>query len=64
MEAYIKILVKNFDFESPEDFRAELRKNRSEVVEWLRWRADGGKMKNEITAAGLAQACKELLNRI
>lgn len=64
MKEYVKILVDNYDFESLEDFREELRKNRGEVIEWLQWRADGGKMKNEITAAGLAQACKELLNRI
>lgn len=64
MENCIKVIVDNYDFESPEDFREELRKNRGEVIEWLRWRAGGGKMKNEITTPGLAVACKELLKLV
>lgn len=64
MKEYVKILVDNYDFESLEDFREELRKNRGEVIEWLRWRAEGGKLGNEITTAGLSEACKELLKLI
>jgi hypothetical protein len=64
MKKLVKVLIDNYDFESMEDFQEQAKSNREEIVKWLQWRADGGKMKNEITAAGLAQACKELLNRI
>ena len=64
MIKYIKILVDNYDFESVEEFHEELKNNREEVVKWLQWRADGGKMKNEAITDGLAEASKELLKLI
>lgn len=64
MYQMVKQLVDNEDFESCEDFMNELRKNKEEVADWLKWRADGGKFKNEIVSEGLPEACKELLNLI
>lgn len=63
-EEYIQVVIDNYDFENFEDFQEQATNNREELVKWLQWRADGGKLKNEITTAGLVEASRELLNRI
>lgn len=63
-EKYIQVVIDNYDFENFEDFQEQATNNREELVKWLQWRADSGKLKNEITTAGLVEASRELLNRI
>lgn len=63
-EKFIQVLIDNYDFEDLEDFQEQAKNNREELVKWLQWRADGGKLKNEITTDGLVEASRELLNRI
>lgn len=64
MEELVKVLIDNYDFESLEEFQGEAKNNRSNLIDWLQWRADGGKMKNEIVSDGLAEASKRLLELI
>ena len=64
MEELVKILIDNYDFISLEDFQEEAKNNRTNLIDWLQWRADGGKMKNEIVSDGLAEASKRLLELI
>ena len=64
MEELVKILIGNYDFISLEDFQEEAKNNRTNLIDWLQWRADGGKLKNEIVSDGLAEASKRLLELI
>lgn len=64
MEELVKVLINNWDFESLEEFQEEAKNNRADLIDWLQWRADGGKMKNEIVSDGLAEASKKLLDLI
>ena len=54
-------LVKNDDIESFEEFMEELDKDPDMMIENLKWRANGGNMRNEILPCGYANACKQIL---
>ena len=64
LEELVKVLIDNYDFENLEEFQEAEKKDREELINWLQWRAEGGRLKNEIVTAGLAEASKELLNLI
>lgn len=64
MKELVELLVKNEDFASCEDFKEELAEDKQAVIDDLKWRADGGVMKNEILPAGYAEVCKQILEYI
>lgn len=54
-------LVKNDDVESFKEFMEELEKDPDMMIENLKWRANGGNMRNEILPGGYSDACKQIL---
>lgn len=58
---FVTDLIKNEDFDSFDEFLEELRNNREELVKWLKWRAEGGKMKNEAVTDEFIESCKKIL---
>lgn len=61
MKNAIKKIVENFDFESEADFYKSLEEDRKGVIDHLKWRSCGGRMKGESISADYAEACKLLL---
>lgn len=60
----VAVLVKEYDFETIEEFLEELKNNRQGIIEWLTWRSTGGTFKNEPVVEELKTASKELLKII
>lgn len=58
---FVTDLIKNEDFDSFDGFLEELKANRKEVVKWLKWRAEGGAMKNENITDSFTESCKKIL---
>nr|DAE13629.1 MAG TPA: hypothetical protein [Siphoviridae sp. ctVif31] len=58
---FVEVLIKNEDFDSFDGFLEELKDNRKEVIGWLKWRTEGGKMKNEVIADEFIESCKKIL---
>lgn len=56
-----KYLVKNDDVESFNEFMEELEKDPDMMIENLKWRANGGIMRNETLPGGYSDACKQIL---
>lgn len=54
-------LVKNDDIESFNEFMKELEKDPAMMINDLKWRVNGGIMKNEILPGGYSDACKQIL---
>lgn len=54
-------LVKNDDIESFEEFMKELYKDPDMMIDNLKWRANGGIMRNETLPCGYSDACKQIL---
>lgn len=54
-------LVKNDDVESFKEFIEELEKDPAMMIDDLKWRVNGGIMKNEILPGGYSDACKQIL---
>ena len=58
---FVTDLIKNEDFDSFDEFLEQLRNNQEEVVKWLKWRAEGGTMKNEAITESFMESCKKIL---
>lgn len=58
---FVAVLIKNEDFDSFDEFLEQLRNNQEEVVKWLKWRAEGGTMKNEAITENFMESCKKIL---
>ena len=58
---FVTDLIKNEDFDSFDEFLEQLRNNQEEVVKWLKWRAEGGTMKNEAITENFMESCKKIL---
>lgn len=54
-------LVKNDDIESFEEFMKEFYKDPDMMIDNLKWRVNGGIMKDEILPGGYSDACKQIL---
>jgi hypothetical protein len=54
-------LVKNDDIESFEEFMKEFYKDPDMMIDNLKWRVNGGIMKDEILPCGYVNACKQIL---
>lgn len=64
MKKEIMELVKNEDFASVDEFYKCLSDNKKEVLKHLRWRADGGCMKDENLSRQYIKACNKLIAAI
>ena len=58
---FVTDFIKNEDFDSFDEFLEQLRNNQEEVVKWLKWRAEGGTMKNEAITENFMESCKKIL---
>lgn len=58
---FVAVLIKNEDFDSFDKFLEELRNNREKLVKWLKWRAGGGTIKNEVITDNFIKSCKKIL---
>lgn len=54
-------LVQNDDIESFEEFMKEFYKDPDMMIDNLKWRVNGGIMKDEILPCGYVNACKQIL---
>ena len=59
----LNFLIENEDFRDEKEFYEMLRTNREEVVNDLKWRISGGRMKNEVIKNhnNYIEQCKKLL---
>lgn len=62
LKNFVLVLIQNGDIESYEEFEASVKLDYDFFINnWIRWRADGGLMKNEVPVPGLAEACRQIL---
>lgn len=64
LEDLFKDVILNEDFESLEEFKEELAKDKEKVVDYLKWRAVGGKGNKEVTPKKYDETCKKILEMI
>lgn len=57
-------LVKNDDFFTVEEFYEALENEKADLINWLRWRTEGGTMKNETVSSEYIIACEAILAEI
>ena len=62
MKNYIQKFIENEDFASEEEYFEEVKKDKNAVMDYLKWRVNGGKSDNEILPNGYRQAAKEALD--
>lgn len=62
----INYLIKNEDVYSIDEFEQEAKDNKPQIIEYLEWRLNGGKFKNEVikNEQEYTEACRNLLKVI
>ena len=62
----INYLIENEDVYSIDEFEQEAKDNKPKIIEYLEWRLNGGKFKNEVikNEQEYTEACRNLLKVI
>ena len=62
----INYLIENEDVYSIDEFEQEAKDNKPQIIEYLEWRLNGGKFKNEVikNEQEYTEACRNLLKVI
>ena len=66
LKTNLDFLVKNEDFKSENEFYEMLNTNKKEIINDLKWRISGGKMKGEVIKNHneYIEQCKKLLEEL
>ncbi|MDE7432735.1 MAG: hypothetical protein K2N34_12595 [Lachnospiraceae bacterium] len=66
LKTNLDFLVKNEDFKSENEFYEMLNTNKKEIIDDLKWRISGGKMKGEVIKNHneYIEQCKKLLEEL